>query len=82
MTEQKVFNVEDCNREPTVAVNLADRKGLFVIPDISEVKEYGRKHGIPYVVPRFCGYNHYYICTRYKSKKGENWVTQINPILL
>ena len=82
MSEQIMFNVEDCNREPTVAINLADMKGLPVIPNIGEVKEYGRKMNIPYVVPRFIGLNHYYICTCYKSKKGDNWVTQINPIII
>ena len=82
MEEQKVFSVEGCNREPSVAVNLADRKGLFVIPDIGAVKEYGRKMGLPYSVPRYVGSNYYYFCTCYKSKKGENWVTQINPIIL
>lgn len=82
MVEEKVFNVEEANREPVVAVNLADRKGLVSIPDVGAVKEYGRKMSIPYVVPRFIGLNHYYICTCYKSKKGENWITQINPIIL
>jgi hypothetical protein len=82
MEEKKIFNVEDCNREPTVAVNLAETKGLPVIPDVGAVKEYGRSMKLPYSVPRFIGLNHYYICSCYKSKKGENWITQVNPIIL
>jgi hypothetical protein len=82
MSEQKIFNVEDCNREPSIAVNLADSTNLVVIPDIGKVKDYGRKMKLPYVVPRYLGLTHFYICTCYKSKKGENWVTQINPIIL
>ena len=77
-----MFRVEEANREPVVAVNLADKKGLPVIPDVGAVKDYGRKMGIPYSVPRFIGLNHYYICTCYKSKKGDNWITQINPVIL
>lgn len=82
----ELFKVENANRDPAIAINLSDQKGLFLIPDVSEVKEYGRKNNLDYSVPRFIGLNHYYMCTRYIRRKGknriENWVTQINPIIL
>lgn len=78
-----MFSVEIANREPSVAIDVASKnKGLFVIPGISEVKEYGAKNNLPYSIPRFVGLPYYYICTRYIKKKKENWVTQINPLLL
>lgn len=82
----KLFNVNEANREPSVAINIADRKGMFMVPDVSDVKDYGRKNNLDYSVPRFLGLNHYYMCTRYIKKKGknriENWTTQINPLIL
>lgn len=78
-----MFSVETANREPAVAVNLAEKDhGLFITPAISETKEYGRQNNLDYSVPRFIGLNHYYICSRYKRKKQEVWATQINPLIL
>ena len=77
------FKVEEANREPAIAVNLAaESNSLSIIPDVSQVKEYGRVNNLNYSIPRFIGKNHSYICSRYIKKKIENWVTQINPIIL
>lgn len=77
------FKIEECNREPAIAVDTASRGGLFAIPFVGETKEYGRSHSLDYSVPRFVGDNHYYICTHYLGKhKKEIWVTQINPTIL
>lgn len=77
------FLVENSNREPAIAIDLVGSKEkLFVLPGISEVKEYGRSNNLNYSIPRFIGKTDSYICSRYIKKKKENWVTQINPIIL
>ena len=78
------FSIDNCNREASVAVShfLEDGKTTWDIPHVSEVKEYGRANNLNYSVPRFLGYNDYYFCTKYKKKKTEVWVTQMNPVIL
>lgn len=77
------FTVENSNRDPSVVVDLIGNSDkLFVLPGISEVKEYGRSNSLNYSIPRFIGKTDSYICSRYFKKKKENWVTQINPIIL
>lgn len=78
------FLVESANRDPSTVVDLskANGKELFVIPGISDVKAYGRENDLTYSIPRFIGQTESYICSRYIKKKKENWVTQINPIIL
>lgn len=78
------FSVESANRDPSTVVDLskASGKDLFIIPGISDVKAYGRENNLAYSIPRFIGQTESYICSRYIKKKKENWVTQINPIIL
>ena len=77
------FVVENCNREPAMVVDLiGDSKKIFTIPDISLVKDYGKVNNLNYSVPRFIGSTFSYICTKYMKKGKENWITQINPIIL
>lgn len=79
-----MFNVNEANRDPMIAIDVASHKGhAFIVPDLSDTKEYGQKNGLDYSVPRFIGKPHSYMCMNYKRKNKPNrWVTFINPILL
>lgn len=78
-----MFKVEECQREPAVALNTADRTTFYSIPGIVEVKNYGQENHLPYSVPRYVGMNHNYVCMKFRGKKGrEDWKTFINPLIL
>ena len=72
-------------KKPAIAVDIAGLKKpgeLFIVPALSETKEYGKANNLDYSIPRYVGESYSYFCTRYKTKKGENWVTYVNPIIL
>lgn len=78
-----MFSVETANRDPALAINLFEtQEGLPIIPGVSETKEYGQKYHLDYSVPRFIGQTGFFICSKYKKKHQEFWVTQINPLIL